>query len=740
MTGKYGTPDRGDSDRNKPNLSKLPHQGISPLRPAPPPSASPSSAGQPVNSDYADLGHNPAQPQPLPSSSAASLLDSPPIAEPSSTAVPKRLLRGRRLLRRVRMPRNWLFWGIVLMIGFSGLGIFSATVLLRLPSLPNCPAIFWPTASASLRIYCAQLAAEKRTVKDLLRAISLVNTLPKDHPLRPEIDRNIEDWSKEILELGEEAFQAGDFDKAIETAKKIPANTPAYQFVEGKITQWESIWKKAEGIYQQAEDALKKQDLRQAFRIATQLLGIGNQYWESTKYRELNDLIVETRQDGNKLDKAKALADQGGLSNLLAAVKLVEEIKPKSHLYAKAQERIASLGRDMLDLAEAALNRKDYGEALKITEQIPDKANLQEEIRDFNIIAEAQSQAWGNTITDLEAAIINVQRIKQDRPLYGKAQQLVSTWQLEIQDLTVLNRARQLAQPGTLGDLSAAITEAERIPFGNPRREEAEKEISKWQGQIETAEDQPHLDRAEQLASVGDVASLQAAINEANKIRPGRSLYDRASRRVDEWTYQIQRSQDQPQLDQARQLADAGDLEGAISVARQIGYGRALYDDAQANIRDWSNEIEQYQDQPYLDQARQLASQGNIGEAIVVAERIGSGRSLYDEAQTEIQQWRDQYQGQDQLRQAYNAARMGTPAMLVAAIEIASQVPSDNAVHTEANRMIDQWSYQLLQMAQAQAGFNPSEAIAIAERIPANTAAYSDAQQNIQAWRQLQGR
>jgi soluble cytochrome b562 len=729
MAGDYGKPDRSNGDRIKSNSSKLPHQGSSrhpasgsPVNPAP------LNSAHPEQSHHSTANHHSTQPHP----SVSSVLN-----PPQQVVVPAKSKLQRRILRKLQLPRSWQFWGITLMIAFSGLGVLSATALLRLPSLPNCPAIFWPTASASLRIYCAQLAADKRTVKDLLRAISLVNALPQDHPLRPEIDRNIEEWAREILELGEEAFHAGDLNKAIEAAKKIPANTAAHKLVEDKIANWESIWQKAEGIYKQAEDALKNQELRQAFRIATQLLGIGNQYWENTKYRELNNLIVETRQDSSKIDKAKGLAEQGGLSNLLEAIKLVEEIKPKSYLYAKAQDLIGNFGRDMLDLAEAALDRRDYDEALKITRQIPEKANLQEEVRDFNIIAEAQSQAWGGTIADLEAAIVNVQRIKQDRPLYGKAQQLVSSWQLEIQDVTTLDRARQMAQPGTAGDLSAAIAEAQRIPFGNPRREEAEKQISQWQAQIETSEDQPYLDRAEQFASAGD---LQAAINEANRIRPGRSLYDQASRRIDEWTDQMQRSQDQPQLDRARQLASAGDLEGAIAAARQIGYGRGLYDEAQAEISGWSSQLQELQDQPYLDQARQLASQGNIGEAIATAERIGAGRALFDEAQAEIQQWRSQFQGQDQLRQAYNAANIGTPAMLVAAIEIASQVPANNPTRAEAERMIQQWSYQILQIAQSQAGANLTEAIAIAERIPANTAAYAVAQQNIQAWRQLQGR
>ncbi len=719
MTGNHDTSDRLSKSKRTQPMGVPPHS-------AAPPGSSFSTGQMPRD---AGLPNQPSSP-------AASSLFNPPDggARLAMSGPPK---RKRAILRRFKFPRSWQFWGITLVIAFSGLGILSATALFRLPSLPNCPAIFWPTASASLRMYCAQTAAEKRTVRDLLRAISLVNALPQDHPLRPEINRNIELWAKEILQLGEESFQAGDLDKAIETARKIPANTAAHGLVEDKIASWETIWKKAEDIYRQAEDALKNQDLRQAFRIATKLLGIGNHYWEDTKYRELNDLIVETRQDGNKLDKAKGLADQGGLSNLVAAIKLAEEIQPKSHLYGKSQEYIARFGRDMLALAEAALDRRDYNQALKITGQIPDKANLKEEVRDFNLIAEAQSQAWGGAIPDLEAAIVAAQRIKSDRPLYGKAQQLIGQWQLEIQDVTVLDRAKQMAQPGTTADLNAAIAEAQRIPFGNPRREEAEKEIGQWQSQIETSEDQPYLDRAEQYANAGN---FQAAINEANQIRPGRSLYDKASRRVDDWTAQIQRAQDQPQLDQARQLANSGDLAAAIVAARQIGSGRALSSEAQSEIDRWSSQMERSQDQPYLDQARQLARQGDLGQAISVAQQITAGRPLYEEAQAEIQQWRSQYQGQDQLQQAYKAASMQTPAMLVAAIEIAEQIPSSSATRSEAERMIDQWSYQILQLAESQASFNLSEAIAIAERVPSNTAAYAAAQRNIQNWRQLSGR
>lgn len=715
MAKEFRTPDRFNRDRIKSNMNKLPRGTVH--RPA---AQSQASTPMTEHSD-AESFH----------ASAASLSS---VLTPTDA---KTEAPGRRH-RRLGLPKSWQFWSITLILLFGGLSALSATALLRLPSLPNCPAIFWPTASASLRLYCAQIAAEKRTAKDLLRAISLIDGLPEDHPLRPEADRNIELWAKEILSLGEEVFQQGELNKAISTARKIPTDTTAYQQVEDKIASWEAIWQKAENLYRQAEEELKQENLRQAFRLATQLLGVGNRYWENEKYRELNSLIARTREDSNKISKAKGLADQGGLTNFLAAIKLIEEIQPKSLLYAKAQGIISDFGRDMLDLAEAALDRRDYNQALKITRQIPEKANLKEEVRDFEVIAEAQSQAWGGTSDDLEAAIVNVQRIKQDRPLYGKAQQLISSWQLEIQDVAILNRAQQLAQPGTTGDLRAAIAEVQRISFGNPRRAEAEKTINQWQRQIETSEDQPYLDRAEQLASAGDVGALQSAISEAGNIRPGRTLYDQASSRIDQWTQQIQRSQDQPQLDRARQLANTGDLEGAIAAARQVGSERSLYDEAQAAIRDWSSELEQTQDQPLLAQARQLAQSGNVSEAIAVAQRIGPDRSLFDAAQADIQQWRGQFQGQDQMRQAYNAASIGTPTMLAAAIEIANQVPTDNLSRSEADRMIDQWSNQMLQMAESQAGFNLAVAIEIAAQVPANTKAYGRAQRDIQTWRQLQ--
>lgn len=694
MTKNYGAPDRrsvsrsvGRRDKNLPPLpltpkvpaSKLPvppatsGEALPRSRPIPPLGKSQNDQGTQGSKDLIQRSHPSVK---APSTKA-------PSAQASQSAIPT-TARRKHPRKPFRLPTSWQFWAILAVLASTGIGLFSVALLLRLPALPNCPKIFWPTASASLRMYCAEVAANKQTVDNLLEAIALVNDLPPDHPLRPEIDRLIEQWSQEVLDLGEEAFQAGKLSEAIAIALRVPTNTPAYGLVEEQIDSWQSIWAEAEKIYQDAEAELRKQNWRQAFANAVRLLTVKNTYWETTKYQELNNKISTARQDSNKLTKAQSQARKGGVTNLLAAIKLAEEIGPNSYVYEEAQKAIADFGRKMIDLAQATLDRRNAQEALSIVRKIPASAKLQAEIRDFTTLAQAQEKAWGGTVADLQEAIGRAQELDSNRPLYGKARQLISRWQLEIEDVTHLEMARQLAQPGTVGDLTAAIAEAELIPRSNPRWDEAQREIDRWTRQVETSEDRPYLDRANQIAAAGDVASLQMAINEAS----------------------------------------------------QITEGRALYSEARGKIREWSRIIQSTQDQPYLDRARELANLGDLPSAIASAQQIGSGRALYEEAQTEIRRWRRQVQSQENMQLAYRLAASGTPDALAEAIRVADQVADSSSLRAEANNVINSWSQQLLGIAQNQAQYDPSGAIAIAERIPTRTEAYAEAQLQIQAWRE----
>ena len=66
----------------------------------------------------------------------------------------------------VSLPnRRWLKrWPLMVLVLFGVVGTVGTTAvvsLFRVPNLPNCRAIFWPTASASLRLQCAEAYAEQ---------------------------------------------------------------------------------------------------------------------------------------------------------------------------------------------------------------------------------------------------------------------------------------------------------------------------------------------------------------------------------------------------------------------------------------------------------------------------------------------------------------------------------------------------------------------------------------------------
>jgi hypothetical protein len=564
----------------------------------------------------------------------------------------------------------------------GGVGFTAVALLLKLPAVPNCPATFWPTASASMRLYCAQVAANKQTAQNLLEAIALVDSLPKDHPLRPEIDRHIEEWSLDILKIGDEKFEAGQLSEAIAIARRIPASVSAYKLVEQHIEGWQTIWSKAEALYEKAEQELRQSNWNQAFREAVRLTYVDNKYWATTKYDELVNQIQLGREASAKLDKAYQLSKSGTVADILAAIKQAEQISPSSYAYKEAQDLIAECGNKLLKLAQNRLERRNWKGVLEIANNLPASVKLPEVKSDLIDLGNAMSRAQSGTIPDLEDAIATAQKLGTDRPLYDQGQQLINRWQREIEDVGRLERARTFANSGLTDDLKTAIAEAQQIPSGNPRYQEARSQVGRWTRQVETIEDQPYLDRATQIASFGGVASLQEAIQEASRIAPGRILYRQAQNKIGEWTSSIQRIQDQPYLDQARNFANAGNLSAAITAAQQIQSGRALYTEAQSDIRSWQTEI----------------------------------------------------QGQQRLQEAYQTATPGTPDAIATAIRVARQVPTASKVRGDARVAVNRWSNQLLVMANDRSSYNITEALAIAKLIPSGTEAYEAAQQQIQAW------
>jgi hypothetical protein len=579
---------------------------------------------------------------------------------------------------------RWLIGAFLMVVALGGVAGASAVSLMSIPNLPNCRAVSWRFASAATRLQCAEAYADQGTVESLLAAIALVEALPDDHPMRGEINDRVELWADEILHIADQTFNQGELETAIDMAQQIPENTAAAALVSDRVERWQAIWEQAESIFRKAENHLRASRFREAFSAAIQLRSVDNEYWANTRYDELTSLISRTREEVNILANAERIASSGLLEDIVTALEQVGAISQESYLYSDAQAILKSLSLDLLTLAESALEEQNSAEALRILAEIPKSVDLGQEVADFRTLADAYELTWSRTTTGYEAAIVRLQSISSDRPLYEKARDLRRQWQAELEGVAQLNWAQQVARPGTVDSLRAAIAEAQEISPSNPFWDDTQDQIDTWRRSIALIEDQPYIDQAKLMAVDGDRASLQAAIAQVQQISSNSFLYDEAQDLAADWRWQIQRMDNRPILTQAQRLADAGDLGQAISVASQIPASEAVYDEAQAAIADWQAE-----------------------EA-----------SLYA------------YQ------QALLVAETGTVSALVRAINLAQQVPPSSPDWSFAQQAVNQWSWDVMGIAESTAFSNPTEAVNIVQQIPSGTAAYPAAQQRLQEWQQ----
>ncbi len=602
----------------------------------------------------------------------------PKVSSSGSTYLPQPpdRLSNRRWLKR------WPLMALVLFGIIGTVGTTAVVSLFRVPNLPNCRAIFWPTASASVRLQCAEAYADQGGVKNLLAAIALVDQLPEDHPLRLDINRRIEGWATQVLDLAERSFEEGNIKEAISSAKKIPAKTAAAGLVKDRIARWQKIWQAGQADFDEAIVKLKAKNFQAAFSLSVKLLDVPNKFWSTVKYNELTQLIAQGREDARKMSEALDLAKAGTLKGFTAALKKLKEIGEESVFYTEAQTKRTDIAKQMLTVSENLLADRQLSDAQAMLSAIPRDAGLNKEIEDFQIFVSAYQQAWSSTAGGLETAISRMKALGKNRPRYAKGQQLIAQWQGELRNISLLNQAQERAARGSTVDLKAAIGIAQQVARNSPQSDDANKQISQWRTQVETAEDRPILEQADRLAAVGTPDNLRAAIQEAKKISSGRTLGKEADDRIANWTGRIQRIEDQPVIDQARQRAQNGDWAGAIAAASRIGKGRALYGTAQDDIDEWQ------------------------------AEETGRLR----------------------LGEAVDAASRGDANSLVNAITIAQRVPAQSDSRSRADSQIDNWSWDLLRQAETTANRSVERAINLARKIPSQAEAYDPAQIRIRDW------
>ncbi|MFM7878044.1 MAG: chromosome segregation ATPase [Microcystis panniformis] len=581
---------------------------------------------------------------------------------------------------------TWKVWAALFVVVFGGVGFLATWQLLNMQKSPNCPKIFWPIASASLRLYCAQLSADSRTVAGLLEAIALVEALPEDHPLRSQVNQQVEEWARDILNLAEKDYQAGNLKQAIAKARQIPSNMAVAAIIEERIAKWQETWTEGNEILSKLEENLRASNWNQSFRLAVDLLNLNNEYWATIKYNEAIAKITVAREDSSKLDNAFNLFARGGLDNWFKVIEEARKIQASSYAYQEAQKLIAKTEDKLKEYAERLIERKQWQALRDLANQTPKDLKIKADVTDWSLLSEAALDAETGTVDGLEAGILGLEQIDASRPLHQTALAMKERWQLQVQDFKILSEARDLAQAGTIEQYSAAIAKAGEVPRNNPLWSQAQQEIGSWNRQIQVIEDRPILERAREIAIPGDINSLSSAIIQA----------------------------------------------------RAIGKNRALYRDAQREIGDWQVRIERMEDQPILDQAQALANLKDYSTAIETANQIPPGRALSSEVSQNIRRWRRELRARQNLQQANQLAATGSAEGLTRAIALVTNISTQTDAGVQRTELLERWSYQLLSLATDQANNGRYlEAIRLAESVSRESTAYSSARSQIQGWRNI---
>ncbi|WP_419547756.1 chromosome segregation ATPase [Microcystis sp.] len=581
---------------------------------------------------------------------------------------------------------TWKVWAALFVVVFGGVGFLATWQLLNMQKSPNCPKIFWPVASASLRLYCAQLSADSRTVAGLLEAIALVEALPEDHPLRSQVNQQVEEWARDILNLAEKDYQAGNLEQAIAKARQIPNNMAVAAIIEERIAKWQGTWTEGNEILSKLEENLRASNWNQSFRLAVDLLNLNNEYWATVKYNEALAKITVAREDSSKLDNAFNLFARGGLDNWFKVIEEARKIQASSYAYQEAQKLIGKTEDKLKEYAERLIERKQWQALRDLANESPEDLKIKADITDWSVLSTAALDAETGTVDGLEAGILGLEQIDPSRPLHQTALAMKERWQLQVQDVKILSEARDLAQAGTIEQYSAAIAKAGEVPRNNPLWSQAQQEIGSWNRQIQVIEDQPILERAQEIALPSDINSLSQAIIQA----------------------------------------------------RAIGKNRALYRDAQREIRGWQVRIERMEDQPILDQAQALANLKDYSTAIETANQIPPGRALSSEVSQHIRRWRRELRARQNLQQANQLAATGTPEGLTRAIALVTNISTQTDAGVQRTELLERWSYQLLSLATDQANNGRYlEAIRLAESVSRESTAYSSARSQMQGWRNI---
>ena len=585
----------------------------------------------------------------------------------NSEVEPKKNSQKSTASQQKKGQKNYWGWHLMWWSIAASFGITGGTALLWLlinPPQPNCNNLSLLSADGK-RLYCANKAAESRNLEELEKALNLVDSWPEEHPLYQLGEQMTGEWTKLIIFVAYQKIREGNLQGALDAVAKIPKDSPAYLRVEEAVGDWKKQWAEGQSFYDKAIEALKAMNWNKASDYSLTMSKLDNVYWQTTRYRELLERIVLEKKAWQVLKDARYLIYRETVDEYEEAIALAHKIDPNLYIRAEADKDIYQWVSTLIEIATEHIEAKDIKGAITAVEDIPSGHKLKKKAQDLILLGHAQAATWkkfeeGSQINNILALIEGkaiAAQITSDSPYYKQAQTQVKQLQQQLEDLTRIQLAQVIARMGQPPGLQLAIDQAQMVGLKQPRRIEAQTLIAKWRKDILKIEDRPYVTLAKQLAKQETVDSYNLAIKQASYVALERPLRIEAQTLIAEWNKRVQIIEDSPLLAEARALAKEGSLGQAIDVAYQIEQGRALYNEAQDEIYKWTTELQIAQDQPILNQAYSLAKQGSLTAAINTAYQIGYGRTLYYEARDAISRWESERDAIWAAQQAEKARR-----------------------------------------------------------------------------------
>ncbi|MBW4466902.1 MAG: hypothetical protein KME07_15870 [Pegethrix bostrychoides GSE-TBD4-15B] len=355
------------------------------------------------------------------------------------------------------------------------------------------------------------------------------------------------------------AINAQQMGAAISLAQQIPSQTYAAAAAKDSLRQWSRKLVEAGNQKWIKGDRLGAiATLRLDPKVVSQP-EIEDLYRFSHAYRLANPALSD-----------RWLPTAGNMINLAEAIAAMDHVKPDSPFRNQAQLLKKSWQAQMDNLIQlkyaSATARFEHPamlglavqQAQQISAQAPRRLQAQtliahwqqeaQRVEDQPIVNRAMRLAKGGTIESFKAAIAAASQIPLGRALRQQSQTLIASWRVQIQTLEDRPKLEQATDLAQQGKLEQAIQTASQIGAGRALYRNAQNAIADWRYQqvvdIQTAQDQPILDQAMAQAASGQ---LSAAIRTASRIGSGRALSSRAQSSIRQWETQLNPPQPSPQ-------------------------------------------------------------------------------------------------------------------------------------------------------------------------------------------------